>query len=727
VKFCATIGILLFGSIGFSATVSECESHRNHGREAQAKTCYTALIASTDPATRAEGYWGVYDHMAANEQFKQAHSRNPKNAQLKTRWGMLYLDHDQPGDAADLFEEALEVTPNYAPALLGIAYVGADRFDRKAIEYAEKALKADPKLVAAQELIARLALEDSNPKKAGEEADKALQMSPEALDAMTIKAAIEYLDDRDGGPWIAKIKAINPVYGKAHGLIGHLYVINRRYTEGLKEFEKALELSPQLFAVRAELGVNQMRLGMEDEARKNLEMAFNNGYKGNTTVNSLRLMDSYKRYNTYKSSQTIIRLQKKEADLLLPYMQTELERAITVFQKKYKFNLTAPVQLELFPDHEDFAVRTMGMPGLGALGVTFGYSVAMDSPSARKPGSFHWASTLWHELSHVFTLTATHHKIPRWFTEGLAVHEETAIHKDWGDRLDPEAIKAIKEKKLLPIAELDRGFIRPSYPTQVVVSYFQAGKICDYIEEKWGFDKLLAMIKSFDSRTPTSEVVKQQLAMEPAEFDKQFLAWLDTKVGSQVKNFDEWRKQMKTLSENAGRKQWDYVIAEGGKVRDLYPDYVEVGSAYELLADAYQAKNDNKSAIEQLQKYSDQGGRNPATLKKLGDLQTAAGMKPAAAKTLHRINYIYPQDEELHLKLGNLYLDLGDKSGAIREFEALVASKPLDQAGSRYLLARAYQGANRLDDAKDQVVQALEAAPGFRPAQKLLLELNRTK
>jgi hypothetical protein len=30
-----------------------------------------------------------------------------------------------------------------------------------------------------------------------------------------------------------------------------------------------------------------------------------------------------------------------------------------------------------------------------------------------------------------------------------------------------------------------------------------------------------------------------------------------------------------------------------------------------------------------------------------------------------------------------------------------------------------------MDDAKDQVLQALEAAPGYRPAQKLLLELNR--
>ena len=89
----------------------------------------------------------------------------------------------------------------------------------------------------------------------------------------------------------------------------------------------------------------------------------------------------------------------------------------------------------------------------------------MDSPSARKPGQFHWDSTMWHELSHVYVLTMTNSRVPRWFTEGLAVYEETGNgHPDWGDRLDPEAISAIKNKKLLPIADLDRGFIHPTYP-----------------------------------------------------------------------------------------------------------------------------------------------------------------------------------------------------------------------------------------------------------------------
>ena len=30
--------------------------------------------------------------------------------------------------------------------------------------------------------------------------------------------------------------------------------------------------------------------------------------------------------------------------------------------------LPGPVQVEVYPDHEDFAVRTLGMPGLGRSG-----------------------------------------------------------------------------------------------------------------------------------------------------------------------------------------------------------------------------------------------------------------------------------------------------------------------------------------------------------------------
>ena len=312
--------------------------------------------------------------------------------------------------------------------------------------------------------MANLALEDSDTKKATEQADEAIQLSPDALDAMAIHAAIELLADNSPDAWLDKIRQVNPNYGEAYALIAYHLVFNRRYEDGIAYYRKAIVADPQLWSAHSELGINLMRLGQVDEPRQQLELAYNNGYRDAATVNSLRLLDSYKNFVTFKDDTTILKLHKNEADLLRPYFEEVLKRAMATYEKKYKMKLPGPVQVEVYPDHEDFAVRTLGMPGLGALGVTFGEVVAMDSPSGRKPGDFHWASTLWHEMSHVYILTATNHRVPRWFTEGLAVHEETEADPEWGDRITPDILVAIHDKKLLPVAELDRGFVRPDLP-----------------------------------------------------------------------------------------------------------------------------------------------------------------------------------------------------------------------------------------------------------------------
>jgi tetratricopeptide (TPR) repeat protein len=667
------------------------------------------------------------DFRGANDAFRLAVAQHPNNALYKVRWGRMYLDHGQGQDvetAAGLFEEALKADPKCAPAQVGLALIAADNWEQKAAELAQAALKNDPKLVEAQELLARIALEDNNPDKAGQEAEKAIAMSPEALDAMAIRATIDWMDDKSDSPWMDRILKINPVYGEAYSLAGHFFVINRRYEEGIQFYRKAIELNPELWDARSELGVNLMRLGREDEAKKLLTQCYENGYQSDATVNSLRLLDSYKNYETFRTPTTILRLNKKEAGVLRPYFQAELDRAIATYEKKYHMKLTAPVQLEVYPNHEDFAVRTMGMPGLGALGVTFGNVVAMDSPSARPPGQFHWASTMWHELSHVFILSATNHRVPRWFTEGIAVHEETAVSPDWGDRLDPHAIRAIAEKKLLPVAELDRGFVHPSYPQQVIISYFQAGQICDYIAERWGPDRILSMVRAFSGNKTTPQVIEQELGMKSEEFDKQFLAWLDKHTKTQVESFTKWKQGVQGAAKALQAKKYDEVVREGAAIRDLYPDFVEADSVYEMMADAYAAQGNKTAAIAQLEKYATVGGRNPATLKKLAAWQSEAGHKAEAAAALAKVNYVYPLDEDLHKRLGALDLELGKNDDAIREFQAVVGGKPGDMAGAQYQLARAYVAAHRKNDARDAVLNALEIAPGYKDAQRLLLELN---
>jgi DNA-binding SARP family transcriptional activator len=349
----------------------------------------------------------------------------------------------------------------------------------------------------------------------------------------------------------------------------------------------------------------------------------------------------------------------------------------------------------------------------------------MDSPSGRPPGSFHWASTLWHELSHVYVLTATKHRVPRWFTEGLAVHEETAVAPDWGDRLDPTVLKVVKDKKLLPVAELDRGFIRPSYPNQVIVSYFQAGRICDYINGRWGWQKLLDMMHEYSKATSTPAVIEKHLGMKPEQFDKEFLAWLEKQLETPLAKMDEWSKRTKAMGLAMKEKRFDEVILNGTEIRDWFPEYVDLGNVYEMLAKAYEEKGDKKAATAQLEAWAKIGGRTPITLERLADLQVADGRPKDALRTLEKINYVYPvANPEMHVKQGQLHLEHGKVEDAIRELQASLAAKTQDPVTSHYQLARAYLKANDADKAYDHVLEALETAPGYRPAQQLLLELN---
>jgi tetratricopeptide (TPR) repeat protein len=674
---------------------------------------------------RAEALWRAGDFQGANNAFRAAVDANPKNAGYKIRWGRFFLERFKKGEAASLFQEAIEIDPKNAEAYLALALVAADTFESKAVELAGKALELNPKLVAARELLARLALEDNDIKRAIEESDKALAVSSNALDAMAVRATIDWLEDKPSTPWIGRILTIDPKYGKAYAFAGHIFVLNRRYEEGIGYYRKAIEIQPNLWSARSQLGINLMRLGREQEAREQLEMAYSNRHDDDATVNTLRLMDSYQNFLTFKTENTILKLHKKEAELLRPYIEDELKRAIATFEKKYKFKLARPVQFEIYPDHEDFAVRTLGMPGLGALGVTFGDVVAMDSPSGRKPGTFHWASTMWHELSHVFVLSATRHRVPRWFTEGMAVHEETAVSPEWGDRVDGETLAAVRGKKLLPVSELDRGFVRPRYPAQVLVSYFQAGRICDFIARTWSYDKLLAMMHQFAGGATTPEVIEKQLDLKPEEFDKRFVAAVEAELKPVLDHYDRWRAGMKELAAAASEKNDEALLTKAREIRDLFPDFVEGGNVYETLAEFYLAKGNKPAATAELEQYARRGGRNPAALKKLAGLLAETGRKKEAAQALARINYVYPLDEEAHRTLGGLLLDEGDAPGAVREFRAVVAAKPLDAASAHFNLARAYRVAKRNDDAKEQLILSLEAAPGYRPAQKMLLELSQ--
>ena len=117
-------------------------------------------------------------------------------------------------------------------------------------------------------------------------------MDPNSVRGKAILATIDLLADKKDTAW-------DPKTAKGYETIGHFFVMNRRYEEGIQYFRKAIEIDPQLYSARSKLGINLMRLGQNDEAYKQLETCYNNEFQDVATRNSLKLMDSYKNFETF--------------------------------------------------------------------------------------------------------------------------------------------------------------------------------------------------------------------------------------------------------------------------------------------------------------------------------------------------------------------------------------------------------------------------------------------
>lgn len=720
-----------------SPLLKPCDGQHDRGELIAAAECYRGVLRSSDLAAQAEAYWMLGDLKSANERFREAVKQTPENPDLSVRWGYLYIDSHQQSEAAKLFREALDFDDGHVAAQLGMANVLASRFDGKAIELVQRALRQRPDQAEGHLLLGRMALEEGDLEEASKALETALanvrELEIAPLETYALLASLEMLRGNRDNKWIELALEYNPRYGGVYAQQAHFYVITRRYREAIERLRRAVRINPRLWRAHAELGVNLMRDGLDEEGHRHLEIAYNGDPYSAKTVNTLRLIDTFDRFQMYPSEdpqgpegpRALVMLDRDEAELLLPYVLEVTERAIAEFSRKYQFTLDSPVRVELYPNHDDFAVRTMGMPGIGLLGVTFGYVVAMDSPSGREPGGFHWGTTLWHELAHVFTLESTGHLVPRWYSEGISMYEEWMADPRWGETVTPEYIEAVRSGRLLPVADLDRGFIRPRYPGQVAISYLQAGFACRFIAERWGQPKLGELLKGFARNEPTGDNIRAVLELAPKDFDELFLTYMRDFLGSALEGLKSWRRHLRTALESAQKKDWEAVLGPARAAQAAFPQHVGGGSSYELLAAAHEESGNRAGAMAELQAYEQRGGRQPETLKKLARWLEEAHRTDEAAYTYEGLLYNWPHDEEVHARLGELYLESGRHELACREFQAVLALEPLDRATAEYNLARAYVKMGDLAQARLHVLQALERAPTFRPALHLLQKVRQ--
>lgn len=676
---------------------------------------------------------------------------------IETAWGDLFAYTQEYDDAAKSYQQALKADPKWAPAHVGMARAIADDNPPAAAAGAAKALGIDPELASAHLLLAQLDLDNTRFDSARERIDRVLKSNPADIDARSMLAGILYVrDDRAGfDAEVKRVLAINPAFGDLYRIAGEITARNYRFEEAAALSREALELDPANHRAQASLGLQLMRLGEEAEGRRFLDQAHNAFPHDRPTFNLLNLLDKLDKFEVVKDGDFIFKFHPDEAAVLREYAIPLAKEAMAAFAKTYEFTPAGPILIEIFPVHDDFAVRTLALPGMiGALGACFGRVVSLDSPKARPPGSFSWQATLWHELAHVITLQMSKQRVPRWLTEGISVYEETRARPEWGRDMEVPFAAALERGEVLKVRDLNSGFTRPD---TIALAYFEASLLVDHIVRTKGEAALRALVRSFGDRVEHDAALTKALGMSVDELQASFDRALEARFGPvRAALRDAVGKEGRAggppapkvgtsideLRAAAASKPGSYMaqlalgqaLAAAGdtaafapleKAAALVPMAIGDDSPHAIMARLAEQLGDDARAIREYQALlaHDHAAIEPA--RRLATLAEKLKDEAAAAIAYDRIVSLDPFDAQAHTGLGRIALGRQDAVVAEREFKAALAASPADKAAAHCDLGEAYLLRRRTQDAKREALAALEIAPMFERAQELLLKVIR--
>jgi tetratricopeptide (TPR) repeat protein len=681
----------------------------------------------------------------ADSFFKDAIRLAPADPVLNTEWGDFFVENHANGEAAKSYQEALKASPDYGPALVGMGKALADENPPQAAMFAQAALKQNPNDAAAHLLLAEMSIYQDKKADAKESIERVLKVNPRHLEALSMKAALAYVEGETAAynQAVADALKIHPTYGELHRIVGSITAHYYRFDEAVEHTRKAIALDRENFRAIADLGTQLMRTGDERNARRNLETAFRIDRWDVMTYNLLEVLDKLDTFETIKDGDMIIRLPPEETPVMKEYVPQLAREALDALSKRWEFTPKGPLLIEMFSDHDDFAVRTLGLPGmLGALGACFGRVVTVDSPKARDPGTFNWGETLWHEMAHVITLQLSNNRLPRWLSEGTSVYEERRARREWGRDMDLPFARYLDSGKVLKIRDLNTGF---SSSQTISYTYYQASLLVEHIVEAHGQRQLRALVEAYADGTDTEGAIKKALGTSIDELQESFDAVLEKRYGGlrralkvpeglapgtppdKVKaiaaaNPESFAAQM-ALGDVLAETNPDEAIAAFEKAAALVPHAGGEDSPHAAIAALALKKGDKVRAARALEQLTANTHTDVASARQLASLLDP-NKEPARVRTaLQRAIAVDPFDAESSAALGRLALKAGDTAEAIRAFRATVASKPLDKASAHADLAEALLQAGQKEEARKQVMEALMVAPTFTRAQDLLLKI----
>ncbi len=695
----------------------------------------------------------IYEPLSEND-------RDPRLAVVHLGAGGLAYRKGNYDVAAKRFDAALEEKPKpqqLQEALVGLAECYWKSHDGRLDPMLQRILDLNPNNPRARAIQVELLLDRAKGKEALKLIGEALAINPKSLRFLALKSAAHFVEaDAEAMARTQLVgSAINQVSSEILRTTGRIASRQYRFAEGAAFQEKALELDPDDYEARGYYTQDLLRLGKEVEGRAELEWAFKEDPYNVQLFNLISLMDTLETFTTIERGAFVLRLPAHEADLLAEDALGLLDQAIETFEAKYAIDLTKPVLIEMFDKHDDFMVRSVGLPGnAGHLGICFGQLVTMDSPSARPRGSWNWRSVLWHEFMHVITLQKTNNLMPRWLSEGISVYEEHQYSPAWRSKLDPDFRVILATEDALRVRDLTNFFLEPKSPNHLMFGYFAAGEFVEYYTAAFGMtamntaldaigegaeavralaeasgeppreldrgyqDHLAERVKPFDN-LPQVELPEGHLASGPGLVEKLMERIQDTPSPEDAPFAVAMRKAQEALTQES----WDEAEAALKEAHELFPDLLGEQAPLFLLAELYRHTKRAEALTETLLEIFGSSPAELAASEELIEIYSANGKWNEVARIADWALGIDPYEKGFHEAYIEGLLNSAREQEALRPLNVLAHLDSAHAIDHRLHRARIYRDLGETAPARAEVVRVLENVPNFWDAQALLLEL----
>jgi tetratricopeptide (TPR) repeat protein len=735
-------------------------------RQAEAMVREIGLLVSTRPWSyreasdlvaigRAALLSGNDPRQVMDRVYAAARRAEPSQRDVHLAVGELALEKHDFALAAKTFQEALKKLPDDPDLHHGLARAYAPSEPALMLASLEAALRRNSNHVASLLLLADHMIDAEDYSEAGLLLERARKVNPWRPEAWAYQAVIAHLQnepqrERSALETGLKYWTNNPVVPH---LIGLKLSQKYRFREGAALQRKALEFDPRHLPARAQLAQDLLRLGEEQEGWQLAEQVYDeDGYDVNA-LNLVTLRETMAKYQTLTNRHFIVRMTPHEAVLYGPRVLELLESARARLCAKYGLELRQPVLLEIFADQRDFAVRTFGLPeNHGFLGVCFGPVVTANSPASHPGQRFNWEAVLWHEFTHVITLQLTRNRMPRWLSEGISVQEERLANPTWGEHLNPRYREMILDGGLVPLSKLSAAFLTPRSALHLQFAYYEASLAVQFLVERFGFAKLVLVLGDLGEGAEINRALEKHtvpMASLEKEFDayarrvaEQMAPGLDfEKPGLQARLEDsseagwaEWARTHPTnfwvLTRQAGElmeaKKWTDARPLLQKLLDLYPGFTGPDNAYSLLAEAHRACGETSRERRTLAQLAARDSQAVEAYQRLMELGASAGDWAAVEENARRYLAVNPLVPLPYRFLAAASEAQNRAPLALQAYRALLELDPPSPAEVHFKLARLL---SREGDAtaRRHLLQALEEAPRYPAALRLLLEMNKER